>query len=135
MIRKLVRVGLTTLFLLLLAADFANRQTKADEDDAIQSLETRCGWFSNPTPGNASLYDRESEWVIGVQGDYQAKGDWPSFGSKQWVKTNVHYGYGCACVRLRVDRDLHQVIEIASSKARPLSACRNDRALRRWGCK
>jgi hypothetical protein len=47
----------------------------------------------------------------------------------------VHYGYGCACLRLRVDRKTHRVIEIESAKARPLSACRNDRKLKRWGFK
>ena len=45
----------------------------------VQKSEMRCGWFSNPTPGNASLYDRDGEWIIGVQGGYQADGDWPAF--------------------------------------------------------
>ena len=50
-------------------------------------FETRCGWFSNPTPGNISLYDRDSEWIIGVQGGYQVEGDWewPKFVPAQWV--------------------------------------------------
>jgi hypothetical protein len=98
-------------------------------------FETRCGWFSNPTPGNASFYDRDGEWIIGVQGGYQAEGDWPDFGPKQWVRTNVNYGYGCACLRLRVNRKTHEVTEIKSSRARPLSQCRRDRSLRRWGFK
>ena len=96
-------------------------------------FETRCGWFSNPTPGNASLYDRDREWIIGVQGGYQAEGDWPDFAPKQWVETNVHYGYGCACLRLRVNPKTHEVIEIESARARPLATCRRDRSLRRWG--
>jgi len=97
--------------------------------------ESRCGWFDNPTPANASLHDRDGEWVIGVQGGHQAEGDWPSFGPKQWVETNGHYGYGCACMRLQVDRETHRVIKIESARARPLSACRRDRALRRLGFK
>ena len=56
--------------------------------------ETRCGWFHNPTPGNAWLIDRDGEWIIGIQGDYQADGDWPSFSKARWVRTNVNYGYG-----------------------------------------
>jgi hypothetical protein len=59
---------------------------------AAEKAETRCGWFSNPTPANASLYDRDDEWIIGVQGGHQADGDWPQFSAKQWVETNVHYG-------------------------------------------
>ena len=97
------------------------------------AAETRCGWFSNPTPGNASLHDREDEWLVGVQGGHQADGDWPEFGRGQWVETNVHYGYGCACMSVEVDRESHHVLRILSARARPLSACRRDRALKHWG--
>ncbi|HET7863945.1 MAG TPA: DUF4087 domain-containing protein, partial [Burkholderiaceae bacterium] len=34
----------------------------------------RCGWFDNPTPGNATLVDRDGEWTIGLQGGHQASG-------------------------------------------------------------
>ena len=98
-------------------------------------VENRCGWFSNPTPANASLHDSDAEWIIGVQGGHQADGDWPSFGPGQWVKTNVNYGYGCACMRVRVNHDSQEVIKIESSRARPLSACRSDKKLKRWGFK
>ena len=101
----------------------------------IEKSEMRCGWFSNPTPANASLFDRDGEWIIGVQGGYQAEGDWPSFSPKQWVETNVHYGYGCACLRVRVDRSERQVVVIESAQARALSACRRDPALRKSGFK
>jgi len=121
--------------LLLLAVAFASGQPRFSGTAEAEVSETRCGWFSNPTPANASLYDRDGEWIIGVQGGYQAEGDWPSFGPKQWIETNVHYGYGCACLRVQVNRSTHEVIKIESSKARPLSACRNDRKLKRWGFK
>ena len=99
----------------------------------VEKSEMRCGWFSNPTPSNASLHDRDAEWIIAVQGGYQAEGDWPEFGPKQWIETNVHYGYGCACMKVRVDPETHRVIEIVSAKPRPLSACRSDLKLKRWG--
>ena len=102
---------------------------------SVAKSERRCGWFSNPTPSNASLYDRDGEWIISVQGGYQAEGDWPDFGPKQWIETNVHYGYGCACLQLQVNRSTHKVIAIESAKARPLSVCRNDRKLKRYGFK
>ena len=99
------------------------------------AAETRCGWFSNPTPANASLHDREAEWIIGVQGGHQAEGDWPEFSPKQWIETNVHYGYGCACLSVEVDRESSRVVKILRARARPLSACRRDKALKRWGFK
>jgi hypothetical protein len=120
---------------LLLAISFVNAQPQTSITPSLEKTEMRCGWFSNPTPANASLYDRDGEWIISVQGGYQAEGDWPDFSEKQWIKTNVHYGYGCACMRVSVDRATEKVIKIESSKARPLSACRRDRALRKWGFK
>jgi hypothetical protein len=121
--------------LLLIATAFVSGRPRPFGLVEVENSETRCGWFSNPTPANASLHDREAEWIIGVQGGHQANGDWPVFGPNQWIETNVHYGYGCACLRVRVNRSTHEVIEIESSKARPLSACRNDRKLKRWGFK
>ncbi|ROU09423.1 DUF4087 domain-containing protein [Lysobacter enzymogenes] len=94
--------------------------------------ELRCGWFDNPTPGNASLYDRDGEWTIAIQGGYQAKGDWPpEYPPGQWRATNAGgHGYGCACFKVRVDAEEKNILEIFSSKARPLSACRKDPALK-----
>ena len=101
---------------------------------ASAQLETRCGWFSNPTPANIWLYDKDGEWTIGVQGGYQLDSDWdwPEFKRGQWVETNGSHGYGCACLRLRVDKESGHVLEIESARPRPLSACRKDRALKKW---
>jgi hypothetical protein len=134
--KRLVTFRLLFVACLLLAAvAFVSGRPGTPDVAAVAQLETRCGWFSNPTPANASLHDRDDEWIIGVQGGHQAEGDWPSFGPRQWVETNGHYGHGCACLRLRVNRETGQVIEIESARARPLSACRRDRRLRRWGFK
>jgi Protein of unknown function (DUF4087) len=137
--KRLVEPGLmmvSCLLLALVALVSGQPTTSADASaDASAQFETRCGWFSNPTPANASLHDRQGEWIIGVQGGYQAEGDWPDFSSGQWVETNGHYGYGCACMRVRVDHRTHRVIEIESARVRPLSVCRRDRSLRRWGFK
>jgi hypothetical protein len=132
--KRLVRTGLMIVCCLLLAmAVFAGGRPAWLVVPEADQFETRCGWFSNPTPANASLYDRDAEWIIGVQGGHQAEGDWPDFGTGQWVETNGHYGYGCACLRLRVNRATHEVIEIESARARPLAVCRRDRSLKRWG--
>lgn len=119
----------------LLAMTFVTAQPLVLNTPTLEKVETRCGWFSNPTPGNAWLYDRDGEWTIGVQMGYQADGDWPEFSPKQWVETNVHYGYGCACLKVQVDRSTKQVIKIESARARPLSVCRRDKALPKYDFK
>jgi hypothetical protein len=93
--------------------------------------QTRCGWFENPTPGNASLVDRDGEWIIGVQGGHQAEGDWPDFKPSQWVRTNNDYGYGCACIKGIANAKTHEIVSISSANARPLSVCRKDRSLKK----
>ena len=127
---RLLFVGFISLAAVLLAG----RPGAHGAAGAVKA-ETRCGWFSNPTPANASLHDRDDEWIVGVQGGHQAEGDWPEFGPKQWVETNVHYGYGCACLTVEVDRESHKVLKITSARARALSTCRRDKALKRWGFK
>ena len=108
-------------FMTLAAVALGVRPGAAGANVSLRA-ETRCGWFSNPTPANASLHDREAEWIVGVQGGHQAEGDWPSFTPKQWVETNVHYGYGCACMSVEVDRESGRVLEIKSARARPPTA-------------
>ena len=93
------------------------------------ALENRCGWFHNPTPGNATLTDRDGEWEISSQGGFSADGDWPDFTDAQWVQTNGHDGYGCACMKVGVDRSERRVLRIASATAKPLKVCRADKAL------
>ena len=133
--RTLTRFRIVILSSLLLIFAIASGQSRASNAPVTMLSETRCGWFSNPTPGNASLHDRDAEWIIGVQGGHQADGDWPEFGSGQWVKTNGHYGYGCACMRVQTNSKTHEVSRIESAQARALSACRKDAALKRWGLK
>jgi hypothetical protein len=96
-----------------------------------EKFENRCGWFENPTPSNAWLTDKDGEWLISTQGDYQAEGDWGGdYPDDQWVKTNVNYGYGCACMSAAVDQKNRRILKIKSWTIKPLSACRNDPALK-----
>jgi len=127
-------IPLVVCYLLLAAAVVVCGQSGPAGGAAVKQFETRCGWFSNPTPANISLYDRYGEWIIGAQGGYQVEGDWdwPSFKDGQWVETNVHYGYGCACMQLRVNRRTSEVLEIKSVRARLLAACRRDPSLKKW---
>jgi hypothetical protein len=120
--------------LLLAAVVSAGAYPAPQGEPAPTEFETRCGWFVNPTPGNISLYDRDGEWLIGVQGRYQVENEWnwPEFKPRQWVRTNGNYGHGCACLQLSVNKESHEVLEIKSARARPLATCRQDRSLRKW---
>lgn len=94
-------------------------------------VQTRCGWFHNPSPNNASLTDRDGEWAIAIQGQFEAKGDWPEFKKTQWVSGgNASYGYGCACMRVLADRETHRITAVVSSTAKPLASCRRDKTLK-----
>ena len=115
------------------SAKNADEKKSADSEKTASDgkFENRCGWFDNPTPANAWLEDKDGEWEIGIQGGYQAEGEWPDFSDDQWVKTNVNYGYGCACLKVTVDHKNRRVLKIASATAKPLSACRKDPALKK----
>ena len=119
----------TLLFALLPWVAQVQAQAQQPAAGVAQPLENRCGWFHNPTPNNATLTDRDGEWVVSTQGGDSAEGDWPVFTDAQWKKTNGHYGYGCACMKVVVDRSDGRVLRIASAAAKPLKACREDRAL------
>ena len=110
----------------------ASRPAASSKTGAPQ-FETRCGWFSNPTPANVWLNDRNGEWIIGIQGGYQTEGDWdwPKFKKGQWIRTNGSYGYGCACLEMRVDKGTSHVLEIKAARPRPLAACRKEPSLRK----
>jgi hypothetical protein len=105
---------------------------KASPDaDSKDKVENRCGWFENPTPANMSLIDKDGEWIISTQGGSEAEGmdNIPDFPDDKWVKTNVNYGYGCACLRVSVDRKEERILKIVSGTAKPNSVCRNDKTL------
>jgi hypothetical protein len=127
-----MRTQLTIVVALLFIAVVCTNASPTSHPEArAVDFETRCGWFSNPTPANAWLDDREGEWTISVQGGHQAEGDWPTFKPRQWVRTNGSYGYGCACMQVRVNKKTREVLEIKSASARELSQCRRDPALKK----
>lgn len=117
--------------LLFLSAALVVGQPGKRKSSAGKKFETRCDWFENPTPGNVWLNDKDGEWVISIQGGYQAEGDAPEFAAEQWVLTNAgSYGYGCACLQVRVNRRMRQILEIKSATAKPLAVCRRDHRLK-----
>lgn len=96
-------------------------------------IERRCGWLDNPTPANWWLTDRDGEWSIGSQGGYQAPGmeNMQDMSARGWVRTNGYYGYGCACLDVRVDRADRRITSIVRATPLPLRQCRADRRLPR----
>ena len=48
---------------------------------------------------------------------------------KQWVKTNLDYGYGCVCMQMKVNTKTHEVLAVKHTRVQSLEKCRNDRAL------
>lgn len=107
------------LLLLLLAALTAPPVGKA---------ERRCGWLDNPTPGNWSLVDRHGEWLLSVQGGYEAPGmdRMPDMSTAGEVLTNGNYGYSCACMTVVTDRVSTRVARVISARPVPLRKCSMD---------
>ena len=97
---------------------------------AAHPVQTRCGWFDNPTPGNAWLIDRDGEWTVSLQGGAEAEGPWPDFSPAQWTATNGPHGHGCACLVARVDPGERRVLRILQARARPAAACRAEPGLK-----
>ncbi len=100
---------------------------------AQRAPERRCGWLQNPTPANWWLVDRDGEWILGVQGGYQAPGmdEMPDMSTRGWVEVNGHYGYGCACMSVTTNRRTGRVTRLFSATPVPLRQCRSDRRLPR----
>jgi hypothetical protein len=114
--------------------DIAVAETARASTPAAASITARrCGWLSNPTPGNWWLFDGHGEWILATQGGEQAPGfdDMPDMSIAGWVETNGHYGYGCACMTISHDPATRRVIGIAGAKPKPLKQCRADRGLPR----
>ena len=96
----------------------------------VEALQ-RCGWFDNPAPGNAWLYDRDGEWTVGIQGSHQAKGAWPRLSGSRWVRTGTgSAGYACVCMKIQADAQSQKVARILSSRVQSLAVCRMDSAVK-----
>lgn len=95
------------------------------------AVERRCGWLHNPTPANWWLVDRDGAWIISVQGGYRAPGmeNIPDLARGEYVTTNVHYGYACACMDVTADANAMQITNIYSAEQLPLAICHDDPAL------
>lgn len=97
------------------------------------AAETRCGWIDNPTPANWWLTDRDGEWTLMLQGAGDRNGfidaPWESDFGAEWIATNGHYGYGCACFTGAVDPATGWASLVTGLRALPLSRCRADPAL------
>jgi hypothetical protein len=92
------------------------------------AAEHRCGWLENPTPANWWLNDADGLWVLSTQGGTQPSGMdlLPDISEYEFVPTNGHYGYSCACLDGEFDANQKQVTRIVSVEQLPLLKCRKD---------
>jgi hypothetical protein len=101
----------------------------------LAAAEKRCGWIENPSPANWWLTDRQGEWTIMLQGGPEPAGmnKIPDLTTRDWVRTNGYYGYGCACMTVdtRFDGGERRIARIHSVVQLPLKQCRADRALKK----
>lgn len=94
---------------------------------SAQAAETRCGWFDMPSPANAWLIDKDQEWTMKIQGQFETEGEYPpQTGDK--VVQNGNYYYGCTCAVVVTEKDF--IKRVVSSEPRSLAQCRADPALR-----
>src|SRR5690606_12401281 len=98
---------------------------------SASAAERRCGWYSNPTPGNLMLTDTDGIWWIQMQGKPDPVGisEAPAIDEKQFVENKLPgsgYGYGCACMTVVTNAQQHRIIEVVSGGTIPLRRCRVD---------
>jgi hypothetical protein len=102
----------------------------AHADNSLKISELRCGWFDNPSPGNAELTDAAGVWLIAQQGEYRAEGPWPKFSAGQWIQTGAgSYGYGCVCIFGKFDPETRRVSVIEKTVSKPAKICRTDKKI------
>lgn len=92
----------------------------------------RCGWLSNPTPGNWWLTDSQGQWILSTQGGEPAPGmdGLPDMSTAGWAETNGRYGHGCACMTIAADSE-GRVTRVSDAAPKPLKQCEADRNLPR----
>jgi hypothetical protein len=102
-----------------------------------QALERRCGWISNPTPGNWFLLDSAGSWMMSAQGGRQARGfdTIPDLSQRDYLpnRANPNRGYACACMDVTTNRNPRDkwILSLRNFKQLPINQCRRDRALPR----
>ncbi len=90
---------------------------------------TRCGWVSNPTPGNWYLSDSDGDWTLATQGGDQEAMGMDVIGdisAGDYEATNGNYGYACGCMKVRDDPSSMRILEVFSFRQSRLSKCAND---------
>jgi hypothetical protein len=91
------------------------------------SVENRCGWWDNSTPGNVDFSDKDGNWTVSMQGGYLAKGNWSPSGEKE--STNGNHGRYCVCLKAEFEKSSEKVVRIHSGKTKKLRDCLRDQLL------
>ncbi|MBN8632250.1 MAG: DUF4087 domain-containing protein [Rhodobacterales bacterium] len=100
----------------------------------------RCGWYHNPTPGNAILQDADDQWWLSRQGNAPVPGFEDAYTTTfdnrlrfdYADETTDGYGYSCACAEGVFDEDApayKNVRSVSRLTEIPLSRCEQDPSL------
>ena len=90
---------------------------------------TRCGWVSNPTPGNWYLTDGDGDWTLATQGSDEEAAGMDVIGdisAGDYKATNGNYGYACGCMKVSDDPANMRITEVFSFRQSKLAKCAND---------
>jgi hypothetical protein len=94
------------------------------------SAEKRCGWLDNPSPANLWLIDGDSDWILSRQGlDFltdDSNNNMPTIDDKEFVRTNVNYGFSCVCLTVKTNKESSKILEVYSSEQLLLKQCLED---------
>mgnify|MGYP001551625199 CR=1 FL=1 len=96
------------------------------------AAETRCGWLENPSPANVWLIDKDASWTITMQGmvfidDKSNDLVFKAMNNEnEFVITNRHYGFSCACLTVDTDKKTQQIKKVYKSKQLLLKTCLED---------
>lgn len=101
----------------------------------LSASERVCGWLDNPSPANLFFTDSEAFWFISAQGKaplndasmnlvYAALHD-----EQQFVRTNVNYGFSCACLTVDKSLETNSITKVYQSEQMTLKTCLEDQAI------
>ena len=101
----------------------------------LSASERVCGWLDNSSPANVFFTDNENDWVISAQGKSPLDDQSMNFvyaalhDEQQFVRTNVNYGFSCACLTVDKNQQTESITKVYQSEQMNLKTCLEDQAI------